>query len=61
MRSMKFTISFDLGYVDEATGKKTAKLLEQHSGDKDFVLGFLQHVPSKVSVAEWTKELEEKE
>ena len=35
--------------------------LEQNSSDKDFILGFLQHVPSKVSIAEWTKELEEKE
>lgn len=61
MKCVRFTISFDLGYVDERVGGKTARLLEQHSGDKDFVLGFLQHVPSKVSVAEWTKELEERE
>jgi hypothetical protein len=59
MKVKRFTISFDLDYVDERVGGKTARLLEQHSGDKDFVLGFLQHVPSKVSVAEWTKELEE--
>lgn len=61
MRCMRFTVSFDLDYVDERTGSKTARLLEQHSDDKDFILGFLQYVPSKVSVAEWTKELEEKE
>jgi TatD DNase family protein len=59
MKCVRFTISFDLDYVDERVGGKTARLLEQHSGDKDFVLGFLQRVPSKVSVAEWTKELEE--
>ena len=59
MRCMRFTVSFDLDYVDERTGSKTARLLGQHSNDKDFILGFLQHVPSKVSIAKWTKELEE--
>ena len=61
MRCMRFTISFDLDYVDEQTGGKTARLLGQHSNDKEFILQFLRQVPSKVSVAEWTKELEEKE
>ena len=61
MKYVRFTISFDLEYVDERAGGKTARLLEQHSSDKDFILGFLQHVPSKVSIAEWTKDLEEKE
>ena len=61
MRCVRFTVSFDLDYVDERTGSKTARLFEQHSSDKDFILGFLQHVPSKVNIAEWTKELEEKE
>ena len=59
MRYVRFTVSFDLDYVDERTGSKTARLFEQHSSDKDFILGFLQHVPSKVSIAEWTKDLEE--
>ncbi len=61
MRCMRFTISFDLDYVDEQTGGKTARLLGQHSNDKEFILQFLRQVPSRVSVAEWTKELEEKE
>ena len=61
MRCMRFTVSFDLDYVDERTGNKTSRLLEQHSNDKDFILGFLQQVPSKVSIAEWVKELEERE
>lgn len=59
MRCMRFTISFDLDYVDERTGSKTSRLLEQHSNDKEFILQFLQHVQSRVSVAEWVKELEE--
>ena len=59
MRCMRFTISFDLDYVDEQTGGKTARLLGQHSNDKEFILQFLQHVQSRVSVAEWVKELEE--
>ncbi len=58
---MRFTISFDLDYVDERTGGKTARLLDQHTNDKDFILNFLGRVPSRVSIAEWTKELEEKE
>ncbi len=59
MRCMRFTISFDLDYVDEQTGVKTARLLGQHSNDKEFILQFLRQVPSRVSVAEWVKELEE--
>ena len=59
MRCMRFTISFDLDYVDEQTGGKTARLLGQHSNDKEFILQFLRQVPSRVSVAEWVKELEE--
>ena len=60
MRCMRFTVSFDLDYVDERTGSKTARLFEQHSSDKDFNLGFLQHVPSKVSITEWSKGLKRK-
>ena len=59
MRCMRFTVSFDLDYVDERTGSKTARLLGQHSNDKEFILQFLRHVQSRVSVAEWVKELEE--
>ena len=59
MRCMRFTVSFDLDYVDEQTGGKTARLLGQHSNDKEFILQFLRQVPSRVSVAEWVKELEE--
>ena len=60
MRCMRFTVSFDLDYVDERTGSKTSRLLEQHSNDKEFILQFLRQVPSRVSVAEWVKELEER-
>ena len=60
MKYVRFTISFDLDYVDERTGGKTARLLEQHSSDKDFILRFLQNVPSRMNIAEWTKEIEER-
>ena len=56
MRCTRFTISFDLDYVDERTGWKMAQLL--NDGNKGFILEFLQHTSARVSVAEWSKDLE---
>jgi len=57
MRCMRFTVSFDLDYVDEKTGQKTANSL--NAGDKDFILDFLRNVPVRINIAEWTKDLGE--
>jgi hypothetical protein len=54
---MRFTVSFDLDYVDEKTGQKTANSL--NAGDKDFILDFLRNVPVRINIAEWTKDLGE--
>lgn len=54
---MRFTVSFDLDYVDERTGQKMAQLL--NTSNKAFILEFLQHTSARVSVAEWLKDLEE--
>ena len=56
MKIKRFTVSFDLDYVKEELGDRILQQLE--SGNKDFVLGFLSNVPTKISIAEWTKEID---
>jgi hypothetical protein len=57
MRCTRFTISFDLDYVDERTGQKMAQSL--NAGNRDFILKFLQHTSARISIAEWSKDLED--